>query len=185
MYLDELLAPVRTAIADYSGSLDYIDRLPSKAPISVKLGAVSRWREAVVFSNAYANNVNLAKALPARRREIPATDGRTFHPEGSARPLVAFAPNAEKIVAYAPNEYDPFKRLDREIDKAFRKPHPFSKSVLDANEMKAIKLRFNIPERLKICLDRWVRKEVMHAFGHAGKPTSNIRRVTELSKIKC
>lgn len=160
-------------------TLSYIRSLPSKRPflsLGYKDVARSHW-----ISNGYFPRFAVKPSVPLRlssKSQNSLMDGRTWHPLGAGRPLAAFAPSAARIVS--PLYPDPSRR---DIDRALR-PGPFSRQVQHRLANSA-QLAFSTPSRLWICLQRQARREIMNAFGFAGKRGFNPPHFTHYSRIKC
>lgn len=188
---------VRSAVyprISYRGSLDYIDRLPTRRPISITHGILGRTRDAFVISNAVTY---LSRAREQRQRIGAAHssyatavspnisdfrvlgDGRTWHPMGDARPLASTNRIASTLKPYWDKPEDPF-----EVQKRFTRPSPFSHVMQDRAERLAI-LGFSWPKRLVICAKRQIRREVLAAMNVLGSPGLRPPLMRPMSQIRC
>ncbi|QXP08043.1 MAG: hypothetical protein [Arizlama microvirus] len=100
-------------------------------------------------------------------------DRRTWHPEGSARPARSFSSSRHRLVV---QNVTPKKLFAKNVDNfAFLRKFPDQKAVI----------AFQAPRRVLLCVRRRIRREVLHAFGKAGKVGQRRPRFSEYSKIKC
>lgn len=119
--------------------------------------------------------------LPVSRRPINLyEDRRQYHPEGVYRP-------ARSLVEARPRVVDIGGDVDGEIF------HPRTgeliytrKAYNPARVMMSVgNFHFKDPWKVFICLKRKMRKEVMHAFGYAGKTGFKKPKYTQYSKVRC
>lgn len=195
--------------ASFSGSLAYIDRLPTSRPLSLTHGLLGRPREAFVFANAAYNYASARSQRLALRPAISTNsnsysvspnisdfrhlgDGRTWHPMGASRPLLTMHKGADRLVAQPVKKavtmppFDPSRMDDREY-RGFARGF-YSKeywALVNARVRDNSRLRFSWPERLVICLKRQIRREVMNAFGFAGQTGFRVPVWSPNSRIEC
>lgn len=184
--LDQLVAPSVKPRISFRGSLDYIDRLPSGRPFfTLKYGLLKSGRGLAVATNALGPGLAFGLSSLPRTQNVSKKsdfrllgDGRTWHPEGKARPFFELWRGASKVVAET--DRDRWERIHRGLDR----PNPFSKPVQKRLESMAI-LKFSWPKRVVICLKRQIRREIMHALGVAGKSGLRPPLMRPESRIKC
>lgn len=169
--LDELLAPSVTTAEEvsYRGSLDYIDSLPTSPVVSFNPSWYVLGRETDVFSN---DVVEIPNSLPR--------DNRRFNFNTDFDPG-EITPGSSRIYDRIATPEEPYTEKEKrriEATPGYKKANrrPFKRSVG--------RLTFNDPRRLKICIDRKIRREIMHAFGLAGLFYPPIR-FGPYSRISC
>lgn len=174
--LEEITAPVAQKEVDYSGSLDYIDNLNTRPPLTIT-SPMTRGRDADVVSNALLSNIASSSdnnALP--RDSILLTDNRRWNPTTDFDPG-ELVPGASKIQADWIPYTDPDKkgrkyRVNTETGEIIYLPTIHSKeAVYNAASRRFrsdYRLKFDNPYRLTICIKRSIRREVMHALGFSG-----------------
>lgn len=97
-------------------------------------------------------------------------DRRQWHPEGATRPARSFSSPRHRLVAHSRSTQ---KNPDR-----FASVRAFPASTFST-------VAFAAPSRVLICVRRQIRREVMHAMGHAGKVGQRRPRYSEYSSISC
>lgn len=115
-------------------------------------------------------------------------DRRRFDPE-LARRAKAVTRKATQLVI------DPERERKRQIFKDTLKYSsrfgPFNVKMFDEAPYLRPDVRFRLPKLVAICVRRKIRKEIMHASGHAGKGRKHFRqgkpkaKWNEFSLIKC
>lgn len=126
--------------------------------------------------------------LPVRRQEMFIFDRRVFHPLGEARPI-ALLRGADEIVAERP------VRRGRTVNKIVRVPDGDRDIFVETTTGEILPLSeprpapaavfYREPVGVWDCLKRKMRREVMHAFGHAGKRGQKKPKFTERSDVRC
>lgn len=189
--LDLLERPVYRTRRDFSGSLDFIDRLPSRRPFVVKGSDLQRARDLVWITNALANRPGRAVISPTsvargqNRSKLSSftpvcgvQDRRLWHPEGDRAPLSISESGASRIVVET--DKDRFERIHRQV---LKKPmESWFATATPLADRENLKVRH--PNKVWICLKRKQRREMMHVLGVAGSLVG-LPHLTDLSKVRC
>lgn len=116
-----------------------------------------------------ARRVTPVNATPWRARHSPPSrrlslalfeDRRTFHPVAAQRPARSFSHPRHRLVAASVPQNRPYQRMTAPV-------------------------AFQAPRRVLVCVRRRIRKQVIHAFGHAGRTGQKRPRRNEYSTINC
>lgn len=185
--------------ADFTASLDYIDSLASRSAL-----ALSR-RDVATIATAVSSFLYLSPFLDKKAVPGPSDDGfnfstdfrplgdaRRFDPEELVRPPRALVRSSARVVSPSnfdvPPEWKPKDPTDRrsredqfleearrayEITSRARRKGPFSRR------------QFSKPNQVVICLKRKIRREVMNAFGFAGRRFFKKPRYNYWSRVIC
>lgn len=172
--LVELLMPSREVqllkSADFKGSLDYIDRLPVRPPLSIKSGLSILGRDADVISKAASLSEIAGSLLPAALPlgEVIPADNRFWSP-GDYDPGELVSGASRLVDDWIPFN-DPEKpgrdyRVNTETGEIVFIPRIHRKG----EEARSVsRFRFEDPLHLAICLKRKLRRVMMFAKGKAG-----------------
>lgn len=189
-------ASIRIPAPDFTGSLEYIDSLASRASLTL-----SR-RDAVAITTAIADNFHYLSPL-LRSQAVPSPadagfsvstdfrplgDARRFDPEFSVRAPRALNRSSARVVA---SRVSP--RIRNDFPPGWRNPLDPSRETDDLNRaMRSIERRisrkpfqFKRPNQVVICLKRKIRRQVMNALGFAGGTGFRVPHRTYWSKVVC
>lgn len=190
---------LRPRAFNFSGSQSFIDRLPTRRPFSITHGLLGRTRHTFAITNALSTlrrrRESLARVGAAPSNSVSTSnpsniskfrllgDARYFHPLGDIRPLVTTFRGSSAFIAPSQPEWE--RQADiirRHSEKAKRSLVPgWSPFGKDRTSI----LSFSMPKRLKICLDRQVRREVMGALGFLGRSGMRPPMMRPMSMIRC
>lgn len=158
-----------------------------------------RWRGQFPFGSAkrdifHVSNLSpLYRSLSLSRLSLPSRqsiyqlyqDRRTWHPEGAFRPAVSTRHSYPKIVD-TPLRIDETDRERWERISQPRRKINWKPAVLAKYKMAPGRLAFEDPNAMVICLERKMRKEVLHALGIAGSShKAKIHNWNAYSHVRC
>lgn len=191
--LEELIAGAETKAlptADFAGSLEFIDSLATRRPLTLKSGLSTLGRDADVISNALFLDSSLdgRDSIVSDNKALPRvkflTDNRMWSPMDDYNPgelvkgagiLQDLSPDNDPFIRRIGESPDQFwTEFDKSQDRAARR---IKKSI-------APRLSFTDPLRMIICLKRKMRRIAIFASGHAGvfhRP----RRFNPYSRVRC
>lgn len=160
MEIEELLAPVEfdETVADFSGSLDYIDSLNTDPAFSI------RGRDIGIIANTLPDSEFEPGVLP----HGSVKDNREWRPNGNFDPgeLIPGSAKITQRIATPELPYSP-----REIERIIRSPsyRKTHRQIFKTKRQLSTNIGFNLPDYLGICIKRKIRREIMHTFGYAGR----------------
>lgn len=184
---------------NFTRTLSYIDRLPTRRPLTLTHGLLGRTRDTFVITNAPTllrrwreSNTRIGEAPSYRSYLSPSKiskfrllgDGRSYHPAGDIRPLISTSRGSSTWIAPSQPEWE--RQADiirRHAEKAKRSLVP-GWSPFPKSDRSAI-LSFSVPKRLKICAERQIRREVLGAMGVLGSAGLRPPFMRPMSQIRC
>lgn len=115
-------------------------------------------------------------------------DRRLYHPEGRYRPAISkteFIPRTREQPFWRGTPVDPNTGVVKKLVPS--KVDPSGWIYIDdrPDVLERARLGFVDPWKVIICLKRKMRKEIMHAFGYAGKTGFKKPHFTQYSYVRC
>lgn len=184
---------LRASRPNFSGSLSFIDRLPSAPVRSLRFNPYQVGRDLALITTATTRRAGVPKAVPPlsfNRSLLAIEDRRLFHPQGKAAPARGSFRSATQLVVPRSSVSS-----TRWVEPTPSNPivpwrkNPYIHSVGEPyafpNAKFPYSLAFRAPNRMAICLRRSIRRNVLHAFGVAGSVNLRPPKYSEYSRIKC
>lgn len=140
-------------------------------------------RDLLGITNRLSPTIPLVSTRLFSARRVPLSlyeDRRVWHPEGASalpRSMVEFR---TRINERPPNFVGDEIYNPRTGELIYTKASQMSQKTFSP-----WKLAFDNPWKTVICLKRKMRREIMHAFGYAGKSGFKKPRFTQYSYVKC
>lgn len=182
--VESLFRVSRSRPVSFVGTRSYIDSLNTRRALALKFGLLGNRRNLSMITTVSTRplgRINRSVHVPVFINNSLA-DGRFWHPLGKSRPLAATQADAGDVVA---SRLDPDRSFDDD-ERVIRKIERKALRSLDPNHnVFGNSLSFKRPSRLLLCLRRSIRRNVLHAFGVAGKVGLRIPRYNEYSRIRC
>lgn len=116
-------------------------------------------------------------------------DRRLWHPEGAYRPAVSKTESYPRLTESRPGPRSRFTSPSSPFTPARRIERDFidtrTGEILSFGHLDPFKVSWENPWKMLICLKRKMRREVMHAFGMAGKSGFKKPKFTPMSYVRC
>lgn len=153
---------------------------------TIPLGSAKRgiFHTSNSYSHVFRPYVLSQLSSPSRQSKLSLYQDRRFwHPLGSNRPMVSKSESYPQMLDLPPDmapRYPPnWERIHRPMERHLR-------HLKIKEKMKPGHIAWENPEKMIICLERRMRKEVLHALGIAGRGgNSRVHNWTQYSRVRC